>query len=176
VKVEMRSQRKATGPIAALALATLIAAPARAAEELVLIPDGNLLLVLIGLFVVLIFPVNALIFKPIFRALDERAGRIDGARQRASHIDDEASQVLGRYEEAIREARGDAETGRKAQISEARDEQNTIAASARSEAEQKVEQARGELARALEEARQGLRASAESLARDAAQKILGRAL
>jgi F-type H+-transporting ATPase subunit b len=126
--------------------------------------------------VVLIFPVNALIFKPIFHAIDERASRIEGARQRASHIDNEANLVLSRYEQSIRAARGEAEGTRKEQISDARGEQNQIAALARGEAEESIEQARRELAASVEEARQGLRASTEGLAREAAQKILGRAL
>ena len=157
-------------------LLALTASPAHASGELVLIPDVSMMVVMIGLFVVLIFPVNALIFKPIFHALDERAGRISGARQRAEHIDREASDVLDRYEAAIREARQEAEATRKEQIGATRTEQLSVAAGARERAESQIEQARAELASALDEARQGLRGSAEGLARIAAEQILGRTL
>ena len=76
---------------AAFLSATAAALPAAAADELVLIPDYALfgliggeegigmLWVMVALFVVLIFPLNALMFKPIFRALDARMDRIAGA-------------------------------------------------------------------------------------------------
>jgi F-type H+-transporting ATPase subunit b len=157
-------------------LLALLATPAHAAGDLVLIPELDMLGVMIALFVLLIFPVNALIFKPIFHALDERAGRISGARSRAKHIDAEATEVLDRYEGQIREARVEAEATRKEQIAGARSEQRSVAAGAREQAEARIEQARMELERSLEDARAGLRASSEELARTAAEQILGRAL
>jgi F-type H+-transporting ATPase subunit b len=155
-------------------LASTLAAPAHASDELVLVPQLSLVIVLLALFVVLIFPVNALIFKPIFHALDERESRIQGARRRADHIQQDATAVLQRYEASIREARADAEIVRKEQIGAARDEQASIAGAARREAEVKINQARGELAASLDEARGSLRASTQELARTAAEQILGR--
>jgi len=167
--------RRGVGAAVTLMLA-LVATPVYASGELVLIPDVSMLVVMMGLFVALIFPVNSLIFKPIFHALDERAGRITGARQRAEHIDSEANEVLDRYEASIREARVEAEATRKEQIGAARAEQLSVAAGARQRAESQIEQARTELDRALGEAREGLRGSSQELARIAAEQILGRTL
>jgi F-type H+-transporting ATPase subunit b len=158
-----------------LALA-LLASPSQASGTLVLMPHIPHTLLLLLLFAVLVLPVNALIFKPIFSALDERDSRIVGARQRADHIHQEATGVLQRYEAAIRGARGEAEAVRKEQIGAARDEQARIAGAARSEAESRVEQARRELDASLEDARQSLRASSQDLARTAAEQILGRTI
>jgi len=157
-------------------LAQSVAGPALAAGDLVLIPQLPIMLVLLVIFVVFIFPFNALVFKPIFRALDERSSRITGARQRAESISADADDVLARYEESIREARTEAEIGRKGQVSEARTEQASIAAAARAQAEQKVEQARESLGRTLDDARRGLRAGSQDLARIAAEQILGRSI
>lgn len=176
----------------AIAFATLayaFALPATAAEELVLIPDagflgllpglgeglGTLWIMLIG-FVVLIFPLNALMFQPIFRALDERAERIQGARDRSTQLQSEADAVLDRYETAIREARRESESQRQGQLATAREEQAVLTTQARSDAEQELERARGELNQSLEEARATLRGSAEDLATAAAERILGRSL
>jgi F-type H+-transporting ATPase subunit b len=173
----MRIRRTATalapGVMAAL-LGSVIALPAHAAGQLVLIPELPILLSLIALFVVFMFPLNALVFKPIFRALDERAARIAGARARADYISAEADRVLSRYQDSIRAARAEAESKRKSLVGEARVEHAQIAASARSAAERKVEQARESLKSTLEEARASLRDTTQELARTAAEQILGR--
>ena len=164
---------------AALA-ATLVlwgATPARASESLVLVPDffTTLPIMLIG-FVALIFPLNALLFKPIFRALDERAERIAGARERSEQLQREADEVLGRYETAIRDARAESEMARQAKLETAREEQVALTNAARGEAERELEAARSEMNQSIEEARASLRASAEGLAQAAAERVLGRAL
>ncbi len=166
----------------------LSASPIRAADKLELIPDyalfglfgtenhlGLLWIMLIG-FVLLIFPLNALIFQPIFRAIDARADRIAGARERSEQLERDADTVLDRYETAIREARAESEATRQAQLARAREEQQALTGQARSEAEGELERARAELGRSLESARSGLRASAEELATAAAEQVLGRAL
>ena len=108
----------------------LIAAPALASDNLVLIPDPTILGIMLVGFVLLIFPMNALIFKPIFHSLDERAERIQGARDRSTQLQNQASTVLERYESAIREARGESEQARQAQLLRAREEQATLTAEA----------------------------------------------
>lgn len=173
-------------PIALFVL--FLAAPSQAADNLELIPDyalfgifgtdgglGDLWIMLIG-FVLLIFPLNALIFKPIFGALDARAERIQGARERSAQLETEADEVLERYEVAIREARSEGEVARQAQLGRAREEQVTLTTQARGEAEGELERARQALDASLEEARASLRATADELAQAAAEQVLGRAL
>ena len=96
---------------------------------------GTLWIMLMG-FVVLIFPLNAMMFQPIFRALDERAERIQGARDRSTQLQSEADAVLDRYETAIREARSESESQRQGQLATAREEQAALTTQARSDAEQ----------------------------------------
>ena len=154
----------------------LMAQPAIAAGKLVLVPELVNLSMMIVAFVLLIFPLNQLIFKPIFRSLDERASRIDGARNRSSQLQQDADGVLDRYETAIREARGEAERVRQGQLVLAREEQATLTTQTRGEAEAELVRARADLGRSLEEARAILRSSAEDLATAAAEQVLGRAL
>jgi F-type H+-transporting ATPase subunit b len=160
----------------ALAIGLLTALPARAAgEALEIFPDERIFY-LIVLFVLLVFPVNKLLFHPIFRVLDERDARIEGARKRADAVSAEAEATLQRYRSGVRSARDEAESGRKQVLEQARREQAQLTGGARSEAEAEINRAREEVAGALTEARSQLREQAEALAREAATRVLGRSL
>jgi F-type H+-transporting ATPase subunit b len=153
------------------------AQPAAASGGIEILPDWTgLLPILIGLFAALIFPVHALIFRPLFRVLDEREERIDGARARAQQVDEEAGAVLARYEDALVQAREEASAQRKTALARARVEEKDATGEARGVAEQELARARGEIAASLAEARESLRPRAEELAREAAERILGRNL
>ena len=160
-----------------VALSTLVAGEAAAAEGgLQLLPDLQLLGTLLVLFGLLIVPVNQVIFKPIFRALDDRADKISGTRARAERLERDAEAVLGRYQTTVREVREEAESARRARLEEARGETARTTAEARAAAESEIERARAELSAALEEARASLRGQSQELAREAAARVLGRAL
>ena len=125
---KIRNRRPVRAALVLAAIAFAFAVPAFAAGELVLIPDAELfgvfglgdgigmLWVMLAGFVVLIFPLNALMFQPIFRALDERDERIQGARDRSAQLQSEADDVLDRYETAIRDARSESESQRQTQL------------------------------------------------------------
>ncbi len=162
--------------IPVLAVALLVAVPAQAAgASLEIFPDQRIFY-LIALFILLIFPVNKLLFHPIFQVLDERDARIEGARKRADEVSADAEATLDRYRSAIRSAREEAESGRKQVLEEARREQAQLTGSVRSEAEVEINRAREEVAGALDDARSQLREQAEALAREAATRVLGRSL
>ena len=124
----------------------------------------------------LIFFANGLLYKPIFRLIDERQARTAGTRQRAEKIVSDADATLSQYKRAVREVREEAETDRKRQAALAREENASATAAARAEAEGEMERAHSEISAALEQARQTLRAEAQGLAREAASRVLGRTL
>lgn len=174
----MRSRRRpsllaiAAGPCAALAAGDALASEG----GLELFPDPALLLALLLLFALLIAPVNALIFRPIFRVLDARDEKISGTRRRAEKIAADSETLLTRYEESVRGVREEAERERKQAVAEARGENAAETARARAQAEAEIQRARGEIGEALVGARSTLRAAAEQLAREAAARVLGRPL
>ena len=141
-----------------------------------LIPSIEMLGVLIVLFVILIVPVHALLLRPIFTVLDARAEKIAGTRARAEKIAAEAQEVLARYESSVRDAREEAERERKERLATARSESAEQSVAARAEAEREIERAREQIGAGLAEARESLRPQAELLAREAAARVLGRAL
>jgi F-type H+-transporting ATPase subunit b len=162
--------------LSALAFGLLCAFPAHAAAESLEIFPNERIFYLIVLFVLLVFPVNKLLFHPVFRVLDERDARIEGARKRADEVGAEAEATLGRYRSAVRSAREEAESGRKQVLEETRREQAQLTGGVRSEAEAEISRAREQVAEALEDARSQLREQARELAQEAATRVLGRSL
>lgn len=161
---------------AVAASAMALAAPAQAAENLVLIPDLPLLLALVVLFALLVVPVQVLVFKPVFRILDEREQRTDGTRERARKLERDAEEILDRYESSVREVREESERERRAALERARDESQQATGGARAESEREIENARAQIAAEYEAARTALRSQSQELARQAASRVLGRAL
>ena len=156
----------------------LLAGAAVASEGgLVLLPDWTgKLPILIVFFALLMVPVNAVLFKPIFQVLDAREERTSGTRKRAEKIMKDAEETLAGYERALREARAESEQARKREAADAREENATVIDAARVESENHLESARTELAAALEQSRQTLGSDARGLADEAASRVLGRAL
>lgn len=161
----------------AVAAALLAASDALASEhELVLLPDPKMLGILVVLFGALIVPANALIFRPIFRVLDERNEKIAGTRERANKLSARADAVLRSYEQSVREVRQDAESERKRSLDSTRADAGARMAEARAAAEAEIMRAREGVAAALAEARATLRTEAQDLAQQVAARVLGRAL
>jgi F-type H+-transporting ATPase subunit b len=173
-----------TASLIAFGALCLLASEAFASEgSLVIFPHdshGNFairdLVYLMVLFGLLVFPANALIFKPIFRVLDQREEKIAGARRHAERLFAEADGVLARYEQSVREVRQDAEQERKQTLERARADGGAKTAEARGEAEREVARAREEVAAGLDRARSTLRSQSQDLAREVAARALGRAL
>jgi F-type H+-transporting ATPase subunit b len=172
-----RENRKRSAAAFGRAALAILATSASAAEgDLVLTPNVPMLFALIALFIALIFPVNALLFRPIFAALDAREEKIAGTRARAAKLAEEADAVLKRYQDSVRQVRAEAEQGRRGQLADAKGSASEQLASARGDAEREIERARGEIQSALTAARSSLRGEAETLAREASARILGRDL
>ena len=176
-EVVSRVRRRAPAPMALGLLVGLGAAPARAAEGgLVLVPDPRILVLLVAVFVGLRYILHPLLVEPLTRVLEEREARIEGARDRAARIGGEAEELHGRYREALQRTRAEIEADRRRALAEARSQQQRVTQEARAEAERETVRARQEVEAALAEARGGLRGAAEVLAREAAERILGRSL
>lgn len=162
--------------VAFCALNVVASAAGASGDELEILPEPKMLLVLIVFFALLVFPMNALIFKPIFKVLDEREEKTAGTRRHADRLFADAEEVLERYETSIREVRREAEAGRKQTLEQARADGSGRTGDARSEAEREVARARAEVATALEQARSELRAQSQVLAREVAERALGRSV
>ena len=57
---------------------SVLAQSVQAADDLTLAPDPRTLIILVVVFLVLIAPVNLLLFRPVFRVLEARREQIEG--------------------------------------------------------------------------------------------------
>jgi len=154
----------------------LLATPAFASEdELAIFPD-TWILPLIGLFVLLIFPADKLLFQPLLATLDERAKRIEGARKRAGEVARRADEVLAAYERSVDAAREEADSHRKGRVAAAREELSRITGEARSAAEEEVGRAHKQVEDEVGLVRASLREGSQQLGLEVAARVLGREL
>jgi F-type H+-transporting ATPase subunit b len=128
-------------------------------ENPVLVPDGTIFLHII-IILAMVFILNATLFKPINRILEERERRTRGRSAGAKEIIKQVEEKLSNYERALREARSEGYRLMEQERAEAMRERSM-----------KVEAVREELNRRLEEEKQAIRAQAEAagaaLTRDA---------
>ena len=162
--------------LAIVALGLSIPGSAAAAAGLNLFPRFELLALNIFVFTLLIYPVNKLMLQPLVRVLEQREARTLGALERAQSILADATVLRGEFEDRLREVRTRAAERRREVLAAGEAEVQQALERARGEAGESLDRVRTGVAAELQAARQTLRADASELAREAASKMLGRAL
>jgi len=162
--------------VSALLLALLPAESAFAAGTLKLIPSPWLLGVNFVVLLLLIYPVNRWLLQPMVAVLEEREARTSGALERAEVLSQEAVAAHDTIEERLTATRLEAQQRRAAVVAEADAEDRRIITAAREAANAEIDGVREAVERELESSRGTLRGDAETLAREAAGRILGRSL
>ena len=146
------------------------------ASELNLIPDPGVVATNVALFLLLIYPVNRLLVQPLLRVLDEREARTSGALEQSRQLGDEARATRVDLEARLSEARTRSQSRRSAILSDGEIQERAVLDAAREEASGIVEDVRQSVRAELIEARTALHTDSRVLAREAATRILGRAL
>jgi F-type H+-transporting ATPase subunit b len=135
--------------------------------------DGTIL-IQFGLFLVLLFLSNKLLFQPYLRLRERRAEGIEGARAEAERMSAEADAKLADYEKQLAAARTRSSDEQRKIRAEANAHERDVTTKARTVATEALEQARTRVRAETESARQELMPRAEVLGRDMAKRILGR--
>jgi F-type H+-transporting ATPase subunit b len=138
------------------------------------IPPDSTFLIQIALFLVLWFLLKRLWFDPALRIVRERAARSEGAVAEARTIQAEAERLRGEHAAALERARAEAQREMQDILRAAEAEQQRLIAEAREEAQKTIGEVRARVEEEVARARQGLRDSAQDIARMVTQKILGR--
>ncbi|HEY8370704.1 MAG TPA: ATP synthase F0 subunit B [Thermodesulfobacteriota bacterium] len=125
-------------------------------------------------FLVLMAYLNAVLFRPMLRYLDEREAKTHGAVDEAKALEEEAARALAAYEARIAAARAEAHAETAAARKRASDEEQAILERAREDAARRIGEIERDVAAATEQARSMLGAQAREMARAIAEKILGR--
>jgi F-type H+-transporting ATPase subunit b len=142
-----------------------------AENSIQLVPDGTLILHVI-IILVMVFVLNATLYKPINRILEAREKRTRGRMSEAQEIMTDVSQKLANYERQLRQARADAYAQS--------EQERTAAMQAR---QQKLNETRAQLSESIAKEKQviaeqaaGARGSLEDESRRLASEISSRVL
>jgi F-type H+-transporting ATPase subunit b len=157
------------------ATSTVLASAPQAGEAQLLDLDGTVFIML-GLFLVLLLILWQFLWKPYLRVRDERVSRTEGARAKAAELESEAAARLARIEAALAEARrnGNAEMAKLRQ--EAQEKEQQIIAASQEAARKMMTEARSKLDASVATEKANLQMETGLLARQIAEKALGRRL
>lgn len=145
------------------------------AQSIQLVPDGTLFLH-VALIILMVFVLNATLFRPINRILEERDRLSRGGRNAARDILRQADEKLAAYEGALRAARAEnyrlMEQERDAALRERQESLSRL----RDELEQTLARETQSLAAQVDAARRAIATEAPRLAGEIGAQILGRPL
>jgi len=127
-------------------------------------------------FLVLIYLLNVLLFRPLGRIMEERKQATLGGHQRARDLEAEIQAKMAAYREKLQEAKSKAAEERAALRTAAAEEEARILADAQQKGAAQITALRNQVEREASAARKNLRDGADALAHQVASKVLGRSL
>ena len=144
-----------------------------AENSIQLVPDGTLILHVI-IILVMVFILNATLYKPINRILEAREKRTRGRMSEAQEIMTDVSQKLANYERQLRQARADAyalsEQERTAAMQERQQQLNEM----RRQLTESIAKEKQIIAKQAEGARAGLEDESRRIASEISARVLNR--
>ena len=136
-------------------------------------PDGSLVFVLV-LFLIFVFVLNRILFKPISRVLDERQTLTEGAANDARAAARRYETKLAEYEATIRQVRADSYRRSEQERAAALDGRRRLIDEAKRQANDEVGRARQEIERQAASARAALESESRQIAERISRTVLGR--
>lgn len=127
-------------------------------------------------FLVLIWLLNMVLYKPIRRILAERREKIGDLEQNIEKAADEVASKESFYAEGVKEARLEAVKEKDALVQEATEEEKQIIQQINEKAAANLAEIRERVSSETETAREALLKQVDGFASDIGQKILGRAV
>jgi F-type H+-transporting ATPase subunit b len=144
-----------------------------AENSIQLVPDGTLILHVL-IILVMVYVLNATLFKPINQILAARDRRTRGRLSEAQEILKKVSEQLANYERALRRARGEAyafsESERGAAMQERQQKLNEM----RAQLSESIAQEKKAIEQQADEARGTLEGESRRLAREISARVLSR--
>ncbi|MFY9397704.1 MAG: F0F1 ATP synthase subunit B [Desulfomonilia bacterium] len=125
-------------------------------------------------FLILMFILNKILYKPILKVLDEREERIVGGQEKAKKLLEESLSIQKSYNDKLYNAKIDAMAIKNASRKQAVDEANKIIEEARRKADTIVLNVQKEMAEEIDRVKKELEPEIGVMAGTIAQQILGR--
>ncbi|KIH77840.1 F-type H+-transporting ATPase subunit b [Geoalkalibacter ferrihydriticus] len=127
-------------------------------------------------FLLLIFILNVLLFKPLSRIMNERKQATEGGHQRARDLEEQIQAKMAAYREQLQAAKAKAAEERASLRAAAGEEEARILGEAHEKAANQLKTIRNQVDQEAASARKNLRDGAGKLAQQVASKVLGRSL
>jgi F-type H+-transporting ATPase subunit b len=137
--------------------------------------DKSLLIQMIN-FLVLLFILWKLLYKPLVAQMDERSGAIKRSLDEAQAARLEAQREREEHAQKLQAAYGEAKAIRETALKEAAEEQRKLVDAARNEAARLIADARSEMEQDVRRARQELRQEVSDLAVTVAERLMRKSL
>jgi len=139
-----------------------------------IIPIPTLLLLQLIPFLLTLFALYFIIFKPMLKYLDERDESISGAKTKAQELESQSNEKLQELNDRLKKIKGDLNEKRAKARSELMSSYNDTIHVARQEAEKEIKEQVAKLSTEQEAARGELQKHAKSIAELVASQTLGR--
>lgn len=127
-------------------------------------------------FLVLLFILNAILFKPIMAKMRERDARIRGDREKAAQLAETVEERERQHQEELTKAKLVAAHDKTSLLADAKKKETDILHKARNEAANIVEGMKASIQTEVAEVRNTLKAQMTPLAQSLAEKVLGRSI
>lgn len=127
-------------------------------------------------FLILLFLLQKVLYKPLLAKMSERTDAIRKSLEEAQHARAEATKQQQENVERLRAAHAEAAAIRAAALKEAAEEQRKLVEAARGEAARLVESARAQMETDIRRAREELRREVSDLAIEVAEKLIRKSL
>lgn len=124
-------------------------------------------------FIVFVFIMNAILYSPLEKIVDERQKFIDDTNSAAKVNFDESDKILKDKEEKINETRQLAKKVVTEKTDEAKARKSDLQLEAQKSSVEKIERAKNDLLKSRDEAKEALSQNVQSLADEISSKILG---
>ena len=144
-----------------------------AENSIQLVPDGTLILHVL-IILVMIYVLNATLFKPINRILEARDQRTRGRLSEAQEILKNVSEQLANYERRLRQARGEAYALSESERTLAMQERQQKLNEMRQRFSESIAQEKKAIEQQADAARRTLEGDSGRLAREIGARVLGR--
>ena len=128
-----------------------------------------------GLFLLLVYILNVLIYKPVLRVMEERGKKISGMEADALSADKEVEDKLASYRLELDKAKQLGNADRATLKKEGLDKEAELLGAAHTEAQKTLSAAKDKIAKEVDLALSTLKGMTEDMGKDIADKVVGRA-
>jgi F-type H+-transporting ATPase subunit b len=132
-------------------------------------------LVQIANFIILVFILNAVLFKPIRNILLQRKAKVDGLTQKINTASEEAEEKNQAFAAGVKEARTKGQKAKEVLLTTAADEQRELIAQINIKAKEDLDAVKAKIAKDIDAVKAALETEIDTFADAITRKILGRA-